>query len=301
MILNTNIKARLYITYLKGMSELMLYVHPRRTRGSKMIYRRSPGDAAMNLRIQSLLDHAGVLRSQVEIWVMLYPPEIQTCTLYTPKNMTHFNRRELIREHVLVNLPYSINYDWENYLARISDNGDGTDMVTVSIIGRSVLPRVKALLYKSFSKVTFMGDGLQFLHQDHHQFPHVRGRFYQVILPYDEIYYLAGFRSGRHVSSCALTHANSAFFGRYRLNHQQAYLDCRQVGTAVDLPQIQPLITGNEWRDEFLTPAAFPAWYIAKQSLFVSDPISFVSNHATFEKAEKRPQVPLKGLHGYLD
>jgi hypothetical protein len=301
MISNSNIKARLYITYLKGMSELLLYIKPHRTHGRTTIYRRSPGDAAMNLRIQSLLDHSKLLRSQIEIWVMLYPPEIQTCTLYTPKNMTQFDLREQIREQILVNLPYSINYDWEHYLTRVEDNGGDTDMVTVTIIGKSVLPRVKALLYKNFSKVTFIGDGLQFLAADEGQLPFVRGRFYQVILPYDEIYYLAGFRSGRHISSCALTHANSAFFGRYRLDHQQVYLDCPQGGSSVDWPRIQPLVDRDIWNEELLTPAAFPAWHIARQSITSEAPVNFIAQASADEKRTSPELKVLKNYYGYWD
>jgi hypothetical protein len=301
MISNPNIKARLYVTYLKGMSELLLYIKPRRTTGSRMVYRRSPGDAAMNLRIQSLLDQANILRSQIEIWVMLYPPEIQTCTLYTPKNMTQFDLSEQIREHVLVNLPYSINYDWENLLTHIRDNGEESDMVTITIMGKSVLPRIQALLYKNYSKVTFLGDGLQFLMADDRHHPYIKGRFYQVILPYNEIYFLAGFRSGRHISSCALTHANSAFFGKYHLEHQQVYLDCPQNGAPIEWPRIQPMVDPSLWKEEILTPAAFPAWHIARQSIPCANPVTFIKE--SLDENARSPSISgvLRDFYGYKD
>lgn len=301
MIPYENIKARLFITYLKGKSELLLYVKPQGTYGSRMLYRRSPGDAAMNLRIQSLLDHAGVLRSQIEIWIMLYPPEIQTCTLYLPQSTKQYELREVIREHVLLNLPYSVNYNWENYLTRTVNNGDGTNMVTITILGRSVLPRIKALLYKNFSKVTFIGDGLQFLAVDENRFPHTRGRSFQVILPYDEIFYMAGFRSGLHVSSCGLTHANSMKFGNYKLDHQQAYLDCLQNGSPIDWPRIQPIVPSAVWHHEHLTPAAFPAWFIGRQSLRVRTTNNFLQQ--TQDKHETNPfgkTLPSQTI-GYFD
>ena len=255
----------------------------------------------MNYRIQSLLDQSGVLRSQMEIWVMLYPPEILTSTLYAPRNATKYDLRELIREQVFVNLPYSVNYDWENYLIRITDNGDGTDMVTVSILGKSVIPRVRSLLHKGFSKVTFLGDGLQFLAVNEKHFPHTRGRSYQVILPYDELFYLAGFRSGFHISSCALTHANSISFGPYRLEHQQAYLDCHQNGSPIEWPRIQPLVSLSDWRDEFLTPAAFPAWFIARQALKADSPISFVNQGRQPDEESSSHRFPAGTHFGYLD
>lgn len=301
LILPENKKARLFLTYLKGKSELLLYVKPWGTYGSRMIYRRSPGDAAMNLRIQSLIDQAGVLRSEVDIWIMLYPPEILTSTLYTPKELTRYDLHEQIKEHIWTNLPYSFNYDHKNYITRIQTSGDGMNMVTVTILGKSVLPRVKALLYKSFSKVSFIGDGLQFLQVDEHRFPHTHGRSYQVILPYDEIFFLAGFRSGIHISSCALTHANSGSFGRYKIEHQQAYLDCRQNGTSIDWPQIMPIVPSAEWREELLTPAAFPAWFVGKQSLSAGLTTSFLDADRHSE-SQSHPSGDILGRnYGYLD
>ncbi|NQV14359.1 hypothetical protein HQ531_02790, partial [bacterium] len=72
MIHSKDIKARLFFTYLKDKTELFLYVNPRGTTGSEMMFRRAPGDAAMNLRIQTLLDNAEVQRFNTEIWILLY-------------------------------------------------------------------------------------------------------------------------------------------------------------------------------------------------------------------------------------
>lgn len=301
MNLDTSSRARLYITYLKGRSELLLYVRPRQTRGRQIIYRRSPGDAAMSLRVQSLLDQARVLPSELDIWVLLYPPEIQTTTLYTPRGLNNFQLKELIREQILIHLPYSINYDWQNYIMSKRDNGDGTNMVTVSILGKQVIPRVRSLLYSNFSKVSFLGDGLQFLQVNENKFPQTRDRYYQVILPYDEIFYLSGFRGGQHVSSCALTHANSAFFGRYQIRHQQAYLDCKLTGERVDLPRIQPIVDMREWAEELLTPAAFPLWHIACQALDTREVKSFVRRGVQVQQYPDEKSARLGGINRYLD
>ena len=267
MIVSPNIKARLYFTYLKDKTELFLYVKPHDTTGSAMIYRRSPGDAAMNLRIQALLDNIGVLRSNLEIWILLYPPEINTTTLYAPSGLSGLKLSQHIRENVLVKLAYPINYDLENYILKKRDNGSGEDMLTITLLGKNVLSRIRSLLYKNISKVTFVGDGLQFLNMDEMDFPQTRGQNYEVILPYDEIYFRAGFRSGIHVESCGLPHACSPYFGRYKLDSQQVYLKCSYCGTAEDLPQIHPVVPKSEWNDALLTPAAFPTWFIARNSM----------------------------------
>ncbi len=248
-----------------------------------MIYRRAPGDAAMNSRIQALLENARVLRSQTEIWILLYPPEIHTTTIYVPAHSTRQEIDEHIQQEILMKLPYSFKYDWENYLVKKRDNGYGQDMVTVTIFGKNVLPRIQSLLFKNFARVTFIGDGLQFLSVDEKRFSQVRGQIYEVILPYDEIYYKAVFRSGVHMKSKILTHAGSDYFGNYQLVKQQAYLDLRRSGLNGDLPQIQPIIPKIEWVDALLTPAAFPTWYIATNSLRQTE----VSNFASLFKARE--------------
>lgn len=275
MIHSKNIQARLYFTYLKDKTELFLYVKPHDTSGSEMVYRRSPGDAAMNLRIQALLDNIGILRSNLEIWILLYPPEIYTTTIYAPSNLSSIEIGQHIRENILGKLAYPINYDLENYHLKKRDNGSGQNMLTITLLGKNVLSRIRSLLYKNISKVTFIGDGLQFLNVDELDFPQTRGQNYEVILPYDEIYFRAGFRSGIHVESCGLPHASSPYFGCYKLDSQQVYLKCSYNGSGVDLPLIHPLVPEMEWRDALLTPAAFPTWFIARNSLKQKPHMSF--------------------------
>ena len=253
-----------------------------------MIYRRSPGDAAMNLRIQALLDNIGVLRSNLEIWILLYPPEIYTTTIYVPSNTSSLELGEHIREKVQEKLAYSVNYDLENYLLKKRDNGSGQEMLTVTLLGKNVISRIRSLLYKNISKVTFIGDGLQFLNVDEMRFPQTRGQNYEVILPYDEIYYTAAFRSGKHVESCGLPHACSPYFGCYKLDPQQVYLKCSYSGTSIDLPLIHPVIPKAEWEEALLTPAAFPTWFIARNSMKRKNYISFVKLLQTDQKDEHR-------------
>ena len=278
MIDRPQAKARLFFTYLKDKTELFLYVKPHSTTGSAMVYRRAPGDAAMNLRIQSLLDSTGVLRSNTEIWILLYPPEIFTTTIYVQSSATEFEIAEQVRADLLPKLPYSINYDWESYLMKRLDNGSGEDMVTVTILGKDVLPRIKSLLFKNYTKVTFIGDGLQFLNVNTQYFPQSRSHSYKVILPYDELYYVAAFRSGNHVESRVLTHACSEYFGDYLILPQQVYLDLRDQKSNNDLPQIQPIVRKRDWIEALLIPAAFPNWYIAKSSLKHKISINFADH-----------------------
>ncbi len=267
MIQTTNFKARLFFTYLKDKTELLLYVKPKSTSGSEMIYRRSPGDAAMNRRIQAVLDNAGVNRFDTEIWIMLYPPEIHTTTMYIPSHANPQEVKELIHEQVFTNMPYPINYDWENYSIKVRDNGNDENMVTVTILGKDVLPRIRELLHENYSRVTFIGDGLQFLNVDDSLLGPARNTTYEMILPYDEMFYLAAFRSGIHVESSVLTHAGSSRFGDYLLKRDQVYLDFRRQEGLMDQPEIQPVVSLKEWKELQLTPSAFPCWFVSKNSL----------------------------------
>ncbi len=267
MIHIPEIRARLFFTYLKDKAELFLYIKPRSTFGSSMIYRRTPSDAAINSRIQSLLDNVGILRSHTEMWILLYPPEIYTTTLYVPSEISALDIADQIRTDILPKLPYSVNYDWENYLMKRLDNGHGEDMVTITILGKDVLPRIRSLLFKNHVRVTFVGDGLQFLNVCSKMFPQTRNHSYKVILPYDELYYEAAFRSGVHVESRVLTHTCSKYFGDYIILPQQVYLDLRDHEWNNDLPRIQPIVRKEDWIEALLIPAAFPNWYIAINSL----------------------------------
>lgn len=292
MICSENTKARLFLTYLKDKTELFLYVKPHGTVGSHCIYRRSPGDAAMSLRIQALLDTAGVLRSELEIWILLYPPEIRTTTIYTPSNLSDAEIRQHIRERVLSNLPYFINYDWKRFMLRRRENGHGKDMVTVTFLGKNVLPRIRSLLQKDYPKVNFIGDGLQFLSVDETMIPQVRGKTYELVLPYDEIYYKAVFRSGIHFESVGLPHGCCSEFGSYKLEPEQVYLKFIRETTNLDLPLFQPLVPKAEWKETFLTPSAFPTWYIAHRSMEQGETINFseLFHSRKYEEKQKTKQ-----------
>jgi len=275
MIQDQHSKARLFFTYLKDKTELFLYVKPQGTCGSEMTYRRAPGDAAMNLRIRALLEQAHLHISDIEIWILLYPPEIHTTTLYIPAHASRHEVRLLIQEQIVPNLSYAINYDWEHYILTVNDNGNDENMVTVTILGRDVLPRIQALLKDNFDQVSFIGDGLQFLNIENSFYRLLRGQTYEMILPYDEVYYTAAFRSGFHVESNVLTHACSSSFGDYQLSQQQVYLDIRQKKNLIHQPKIQPIIPYADWRHARLTPAAFPTWFIAKNSLNQTNTVNF--------------------------
>lgn len=274
-----NSRARLYFTYLKDKTELFLYVNPHGTTGSEMTYRRSPGDAAMNLRIRAILDHAGVNESNTEIWILLYPPEIHTTTLYIPSHASSREVRTLIREQMFSTLPYPVNYDWDNYSLTIHENGNGENMVTVTILGKDVLPRIQSLLNQNYSRVRFIGDGLQFLNLQNTFAQQLNGQTYEMILPYDEMYYVAAFRSGIHIESSVLTHACSSSFGHYELNQQQVYLDFRQRTNILNQPEIQPVVPTAIWKDALLTPSAFPTWFIARNSMNLGESINFVKQN----------------------
>ncbi|NQV51112.1 MAG: hypothetical protein HQ507_11475 [Candidatus Marinimicrobia bacterium] len=288
----TDFKARLFFTYLKDKTELLLYVKPQGTSGSEMIYRRSPGDAAMNLRIQAVLDNAGVNRSNTEIWIMLYPPEIHTTTMYIPSHASGQEVRELIHEQIFANLPYPIHYDWENYSLRVHDNGNNENMITVTILGKDVLPRIRELLHDNYKRVTFIGDGLQFLNVDSAFLGFARNKTYEMILPYDEVFYLAAFRSGIHVESSVLTHACSSHFGDYQLNPQQVYLDFRHEEGLMDQPQIQPVVPLKAWKEVLLTPAAFPSWFISNNSLNQQSQVNFAETAVYQNRSEQKEDLP---------
>lgn len=241
-----------------------------------MSYRRAPGDAAMNLRIQSILDHAGVAMIETDIWILLYPPEIYTTTMYMPSHASKKEVRALIHEQLFSNLSYPVHYDWENYALSIHDNGHGENMVTVTIMGKDVLPRIQELLCDNYERVNFLGDGLQFLNIEHTLFKGLRGQSYEMILPSDELYYIAAFRSGLHVESSVLTHARSSSFGDYTLYPQQVYMDIRQQKNRIHQPKIQPVASTREWEKARLTSAAFPAWFIARNSMYQSDRVNFI-------------------------
>lgn len=299
MVYTQNSTARLFFTYLKDKTELFLYVKPHGTSGSQITYRRAPGDAAMNLRIQSILDHARVQKGDTELWILLYPPEIHTTTMYLPSHASSSEVRALIREQIFLHLPYPFNYDWENYAITMHENGNSENMVTVTILGKHVLPRIRELLDDYFSRVKFIGDGLQFLNIDNTYFQQLRGQTYEMILPYDEMYFVAAFRSGFHVESSVLTHGCSPSFGDYKLNHQQVYLDIRQQKNLIYQPKIQPVVAREDWRKAGLTQAAFPTWFIAANSLHQRELVNFVKQTNVIKDKSKseRPVHKYKAIH----
>lgn len=278
MLRSEKTKARLFITYLKDKVELFLYVKPRNTVGAQYVYRRSPGDAALRLRFAAMLENARVLPSEMEIWVLLYPPEIRTSTFYASSERTNSDIRELIQERLIVNLPYFMNYDLDRVAFRRYRNGDGKDMVTVTLLGKSILYRIKDLLYKDFTKVTFIGDGLQFLALDYNSKPYLRGKTYECILPYDETCYKAIFRAGIHFESIAHPKLSTVVGGPTCFKPEQVYLKLNYLETSLDLPLIQPLISQQEWQRANLTAAAFPLWYIASQTMEFDKPVNFADS-----------------------
>ena len=288
MIQSQKSRARLFLTYLKDKTELFLYVKPHGTSPSEMTYRRAPGDAAMNERIKAILDHAGVHNSETEIWILLYPPEIYTTTLYIPSHALRSEVKALIHEQLFSTLSYPSNYNWDNYSLTSHENGNDENMVTVTILGRDVLPRIQELLTDNFNRVTFIGDGLQFLNIESTFFRLLRGQTYEMILPYDEIYYTAAFRSGIHVESSVLTHGCSSSFGDYRLSHQQVYLDMRQKKNVIHQPKIQPVVPRSEWQSARLTSAAFPTWFIARNSMYLREIVNFAKQNPDTENRSKR-------------
>lgn len=284
-------KTRLYFTYLKEKTELLLYVRPQGTNGSEMVYRRAPGDTALNERIRSMCDQSKVAPQEAEIWILLYPPEVNTTTIYVPSHARKRDLSSLIHEHIFSSMTYSNSYDWDNYHLVVHDNGHGDNMVTVTFIGSHVFPRLKEILGQSFSKVAFIGDGLQFLNIRELYPKHLAGRAYEMILPYDEVYYVAAFRSGLHVESTVLTHACSSSFGDYTLNKQQVYLDIRHRRNIAPQPMIQPVVPKGDWAQAQLTPTAFPNWFIARNSMHQHQ----ITNLVSPEKAGKRRKIGDKG------
>ena len=300
MIHSQKTKARLFFTYLKDKTELFLYVKTHGTSGSEMTYRRAPGDAAMNLRIQAILDHAKVRISDTEIWILLYPPEIYTTTMYIPSHVSRSEVIALIHEQIFSTLSYPINYDWVNYHITVHENGYNENMVTVTILGKDVLPRIQELLDDNYDRVRFIGDGLQFLNIESTFFQQLRGQTYKMILPYDEMYYTAAFRSGIHVESSVLTHACSSSFGDYELNQQQVYLDIRQKKNLIHQPGIQPVVPSSEWKSAHLTSAAFPTWFIARNSLHKGEKVNFVRQIQDTEELSKRKRSIKKSVAIHL-
>jgi len=172
-------------------------------------------------------------------------------------------------------------------------------MVTVTILGLDVLPRIQELLSDKFDQVRFIGDGLQFLNIESAFFQQLRGQTYEMILPYDELFYTAAFRSGIHVESSVLTHACSSSFGNYDLRPQQVYLDIRQKKNLAPQPKIQPVASPGEWKKARLIPAAFPSWFIARNSLHQREIINFIKQGAEKETRVqgKRFAKKLEALH----
>ena len=275
MMRSERAKARLFMTYLKDKIELYLYKKPNGTQGSSSIYRRSPGDAAMHVRIETLLDICGVLRSEVEIWVILYPPEIHTTTFYVATEITDDHVVELVHEQILFNNPYFIHYDRNNFLMQRRENGHGKDMVTVAFVGKKVLPRIRSLLYRDYGKVNFLGDGLQFLAVDEEEVPDIRGSTYEIVLPYGETFYKAVFRSGVHFESVCHPKHNAYHLGAGKLNPEQVYLSYELKSPKLDLPMLLPLVHRGEWKEAYLTPAAFPLWYIAQRTMHMDTRLNF--------------------------
>ena len=268
-------KARLFITYLKDKTELFLFKKPVGTQGSHCIYRRSPGDAAMHARIETLLDLSGILRSEVEIWIILYPPEIHTTTFYVSEGISNDQITERIHEQILFNNPYFVHYDWNNFLINRRANGHGKEMVSIAFVGRHVLPRIRSLLHLDYGKVNFLGDGLQFLAVDERQIPDMRGSTYEIVLPYGETFYKAVFRSGVHFESMCHPKNNGSPLGHGKLNAEQVYLRYELKSANLDMPMLLPLVHVKEWKEAYLTPAAFPLWYIAGKSMNMNSDLNF--------------------------
>jgi len=254
----------------------------------------------MNLRIQAILDHAKVRISDTEIWILLYPPEIYTTTMYIPSHVSRSEVIALIHEQIFSTLSYPINYDWVNYHITVHENGYNENMVTVTILGKDVLPRIQELLDDNYDRVRFIGDGLQFLNIESTFFQQLRGQTYKMILPYDEMYYTAAFRSGIHVESSVLTHACSSSFGDYELNQQQVYLDIRQKKNLIHQPGIQPVVPSSEWKSAHLTSAAFPTWFIARNSLHKGEKVNFVRQIQDTEELSKRKRSIKKSVAIHL-
>lgn len=299
MIRTQKSKARLFFTYLKDKTELLLSVRAHGTSGSKVTHRRAPGDAAMNKRIKAILDYARIDLTETDIWILLYPPEIYTTTLYIPSHATSSEVRTLIHEQIFSSLSYPIHYDWENYHLTVHENGRKENMVTVTLLGKDVLPRIQELLGDSFKGVKFMGDALQFLNIESIFYRQLRGQNYEMILPYDEVYYTAAFRSGFHVESAALTHACSSSFGDYALSPQQVYLDIRQKENLAPQPKIQPVCSTREWAKAGLTPAGFPSWFIARNSIHQRMLVNFIKPSSLSKNSahSKGSGQDVKALH----
>jgi hypothetical protein len=167
-------------------------------------------------------------------------------------------------------------------------------MVTVTILGKDVLPRIQELLTDNFDRVKFIGDGLQFLNIEATFFQQLRGQTYEMILPYDEMFYTAAFRSGLHVESSVLTHACSSSFGEYKLSQQQVYLDIRQEKNLLHQPKIQPVVPCSEWMSARLTSAAFPTWFIARNCMHQHERVNFIKQDCESEERSEKKRSSTK-------
>ena len=168
-------------------------------------------------------------------------------------------------------------------------------MITVAFVGRHVLPRIRSLLHKDIGKVNFIGDALQFLSVDERQIPGIRGATYEIVLPYGETYYQSVFRSGIHVESVCYTRKTPSPFGSGRLNPEQVYLRYQLEDTRWDVPMLLPLVHSAKWKEAYLTPAAFPLWYIAGNTMEINPNLNFAKVlHDTIKASDNQAQVPIE-------
>ena len=275
-----DIQGRMYVTFRKEKVEFFIHKRPVGTHGPKIAYRRCPADEAISSRISSMLKHMGLVAGNTDIWVLLYPPEVLTTTMYLPAHAGHAQIREKVKDEVLTSIPYFVNYDWQKYLLSVRAISESENMVTVTILGKAVLPRLKELLKEFFGRLSFLGDGLQFLKVDDERLPGGGSANYEVILPYDESHFVAAFHAGVHVESQILTHGMSTHFGAYQLKCGQVYLDLRRSDATHDGPEIQPLADSEIWGDCFLTPSAFPSWYVTENTSMILEPVNFIQAHS---------------------
>ncbi|MCF7808412.1 MAG: hypothetical protein K9M49_04230 [Candidatus Marinimicrobia bacterium] len=242
----------------------------------------------MHLRIDTLLDICGILPSEVELWIILYPPEIHTTTFYVQRGAPLTTIRERIKEQILPVNPYSIHYDWENFLIKRRENGHGKEMISVAFLGKKVLPTICSLLHKDLGKINFVGDGLQFLAVDETQVPDVRGRTYEVLLPYGETNYKAVFRGGVHFESVCHPKLNGTFLGRGKMYAEQVYLKYELKNGRRMTTMLLPLVDRADWKEALLTPSAFPLWHIAGATMRIAEPMNFAEIFHKLTEEERR-------------